>query len=138
MAPLRIVTISLVALGATAALADDLLYRYEGNVLPYDASAGWWLGGGDAAAPLPPRGLCATTCSGGAGKCGLPDAEPLCGHNVPILPDNDDSGHDHANDVAQRLQGIAAEVKIVDLPGLGIGEDVSDWLEAGHMVEDFA
>jgi len=23
------------------ALADDTLYRYEGNVLPYDASAGW-------------------------------------------------------------------------------------------------
>ncbi|MCH7885323.1 MAG: hypothetical protein IIC01_08740, partial [Planctomycetes bacterium] len=41
MAPLRMVTIALVALAASAAFADDLLYRYEADVLPYDPSAGW-------------------------------------------------------------------------------------------------
>lgn len=41
MAPLRIVTMSLVALAASAAFADDLLYRYEGDSFPYDHSAGW-------------------------------------------------------------------------------------------------
>ncbi|MCH9035512.1 MAG: hypothetical protein IID42_13595, partial [Planctomycetes bacterium] len=41
MAPLRMVTITLIALATTAALGDDVLYRYEGDVLPYDESAGW-------------------------------------------------------------------------------------------------
>ena len=32
-------------LALRASLADDVLYRYEGNVLPYDESAGWLWGG---------------------------------------------------------------------------------------------
>jgi len=39
---LRIVAIAIVALSAVgSALADETLYRYEGEVLPHDESAGW-------------------------------------------------------------------------------------------------
>jgi len=41
VAPLRMVTITLIALATTAALGDDVLYRYEGDVFPHDESAGW-------------------------------------------------------------------------------------------------
>jgi hypothetical protein len=35
-----VIVASLIALSA-ASRADDVLYRYEGDVLPYDPSAGW-------------------------------------------------------------------------------------------------
>lgn len=37
-------------------------------------------------------------------------------------------GLEHARDVARRLSGVAADVRIVDLPGEG--KDASDWIEA--------
>ena len=37
--PLAIVTA--LSFAVSASFADDLLYSYEGDVLPYDASAGW-------------------------------------------------------------------------------------------------
>ncbi len=38
-----LVAVLLGALALRASVADDLLYRYEGNVVPYDESAGWIL-----------------------------------------------------------------------------------------------
>ena len=52
-----------------------------------------------------------------------------------ILPDNDQPGRDHAQKVARSLHGIAASVKIVELPDLPAKGDVSDWLDAGGTVE---
>lgn len=79
----------------------------------------------DALAAL---GLVATTNPGGAGKWGrLSGDSPLHGRRVVILPDRDAPGRAHALDVATRLHGRAASVKIIDLPG--DGKDVSDWLE---------
>lgn len=39
------ILVVLVALAPFVCLADDLIYRYEGDVLPYDPSAGWIDGG---------------------------------------------------------------------------------------------
>jgi hypothetical protein len=50
---------------------------------------------------------------------------------VVILPDNDEPGRKHAQQVAATLQGIAASVKIVDLPDLPPKGDVSNWIAAG-------
>ena len=55
-------------------------------------------------------GIVATTNPGGAGKWKHVDDQALCGRKVCILPDNDDAGQDHAEDVAQRLNGRAADV----------------------------
>ncbi|HEX4952679.1 MAG TPA: hypothetical protein VF017_04705 [Thermoanaerobaculia bacterium] len=75
-------------------------------------------------------GLTATTNAGGAGKWNDSYSEVLCGARVVILPDNDTPGKDHARKVARSLQGIAAEVRIVTLPELPSGGDVSDWIAA--------
>lgn len=74
-------------------------------------------------------GLVATTNPGGAGKWSkLSDDSVMAGRLVAILPDRDGPGRRHANDVATRLHGRAAQVRIVELPG--DGKDVSDWIES--------
>ena len=83
------------------------------------------------------EGLTATCCPGGAGKWKhLDDDSALEGHRVVILPDHDDVGHRHAEDVASRLQGRVREVRVLELPDLPEGGDVSDWLDAGHDADD--
>ena len=63
----------------------------------------------------------AATCNpGGAGKWRDGYSRILAGADVIILPDNDSKGNDytgqnHAYDVALKLQGIAARVRLVDL-----------------------
>lgn len=78
-------------------------------------------------------GYIATTNAGGA-KAPWLDAysESLRGRKVCILPDNDDPGRQHADDVAKHLAGIAADVRLLELPGLPEKGDVSDWLAAGN------
>ena len=76
-------------------------------------------------------GLTATTNIGGAGKWRAEYNEPLRGHHVCILPDNDDAGAKHAAEVAASLHGTAASVKVAHLPNLPPKGDVSDYLSAG-------
>jgi hypothetical protein len=80
-------------------------------------------------------GLTATCNVGGAGKWRSDYSEFLRGRPVVILPDADDPGRDHARQVADALSGIAASVRVLEIPGLGAETDVSDWLEAGGTVE---
>jgi putative DNA primase/helicase len=54
---------------------------------------------------------------------------------VVILPDNDQQGRDHAEQVASNLHGVADSVKILALPGLPDKGDISDWLTAGGTKE---
>jgi len=53
-----------------------------------------------------------------------------------ILADNDDAGRKHAQIVARSLRGVAASIKVVDLPGLPAKGDVSDYLDTGHDADD--
>lgn len=76
-------------------------------------------------------GLVATTNVGGAGKWRAEYSEALRGRHVAILPDNDEPGRKHAHEVARALDGIAAGIRIVELPGLPPKGDVSDWIAAG-------
>lgn len=80
-------------------------------------------------------GLVATCNDGGAGKWSDEFNEFLRDRSIVILPDNDEPGRRHAEQIARSLHGIAAGVKIVNLPGLGPKEDVSDWLDAGNEPE---
>ncbi len=59
------------------------------------------------------------------------------GADVVIVPDNDGPGHEYAETVARDLMMVARSVKVVDLPGLGEKEDLTDWIEAGHTREEF-
>lgn len=88
------------------------------------------------------HGLVATTNSGGAGKWPVCERQgdgrylkPLEGRSVVIVPDNDDVGRKHAEEVAGSVQEVAATVKIVHLPVDGQGQDVSDWLDSGGTAD---
>lgn len=84
---------------------------------------------------LAKQGLVGTTNVGGAGKWKSEYSELLKGRRVCILPDNDAPGIKHANQVAESLKGIAAKVKVVQLPTSEKG-DVSDWLADGGTKDD--
>jgi len=76
-------------------------------------------------------GMVATCNPGGAGKWISTFSQALAGANVVILPDADDAGRKHAEDIARSTVGEAQEVRIVDLPGLDNKGDVSRWIELG-------
>jgi putative DNA primase/helicase len=81
-------------------------------------------------------GLNATTCPGGAGKWRAAYTNTLAGYDVVILPDNDDPGRKHAQEVATQLYMAGCSVKIAELPDLPEKGDVSDWLDLGNSIED--
>jgi hypothetical protein len=78
--------------------------------------------------------LCATTVA--SGKWTDDCVEALAGRDCWILEDNDDAGRKKALEAAKLLHPVANSVKIIRLPGLGEGGDVSDWLDAGHTRRD--
>ena len=80
-------------------------------------------------------GLVATTCPMGAGKWRDEYGEALKGRRVAVVPDNDEPGRKHARQVACSLYGKAAEVRVVELPGVRDKGDVSDWLDDGGTAE---
>ena len=63
-------------------------------------------------------GLPATCCRGGAGKWCDELNQYLKDADVVILPDNDDTGRNHAIDVAKKLKGYAKSIIILHLPRL--------------------
>jgi hypothetical protein len=82
-------------------------------------------------------GLDATCSPGGANKW-RPSYTPFfVGADVVILPDNDQPGRDHAQQVAEALHEVAS-VRIVALPDLPPKGDVCDWLDAGHTAEELS
>ena len=81
-------------------------------------------------------GVLATCNAGGAGKWTADHAQYLAGRSVAILPDNDNAGRQHAEQVAALLQGIAKPVRIVNLSDLPPKGDVSDWLASGGTQDE--
>lgn len=76
-------------------------------------------------------GLVATCNAGGAGKWRPHHAKFLQGRDVVILPDNDEAGRKHAEQVRESLAGIARSVRMLELPDLPAKGDVSDWIVSG-------
>jgi hypothetical protein len=75
-------------------------------------------------------GHCATTVA--SGKWTKDCIEALAGRHCIILQDNDEAGRKKAIEAAKALHAVAASTRIVLLPGLPEGGDVSDWFdEAG-------
>ena len=91
---------------------------------------------------LAAAGLCATTNYDGAAaghqkpKWRDSYTAALAGADVVLIPDNDEPGQAHMRHVATALAGKVAEVRWLDLPGLPAKGDVSDWLNAGHTVDE--
>jgi hypothetical protein len=81
-------------------------------------------------------GILATCNHGGAGKWRPEISRWLAGRHVAVVPDNDDQGRSHAGDVARKLAGIAASIRILELPDLPPKGDVSEWLARGGTADD--
>lgn len=84
-------------------------------------------------------GLTATCNAGGASKwkedyTGQLKAAAV--ERVVILPDNDEPGRLHADEIARSCHAAGFLVKVVALPGVPSKGDVSDWLDAGHTKDD--
>ena len=81
----------------------------------------------------------ATTNSGGAGNW-LPEySATFRDADVVIIPDNDQTGRDHANTIGGALIRIAKRIRVLNLsekwPECPDKGDISDWLEAGGTAE---
>jgi hypothetical protein len=76
-------------------------------------------------------GITATCNPMGAGKWKPEFNKYFKGKLVVIIPDNDEPGKKHAQDVAMNLKGIAESIKILGLPDLPEKGDVSDWFLKG-------
>src|SRR5262249_32735406 len=80
-------------------------------------------------------GVPATCNPHGAGKWRYEYAEHFRGATVYVIPDNDNPGRDHAEEVISSLAKVAAKVRRLDLPASPDKGDVSDWLKAGGTAE---
>ena len=96
----------------------------------------WIVEGEKDADRLHGHGLLATTNAGGPGKWYKGCTKAVMGRPVAIIPDNDIPGADHAFKVASALTGVAQSVRVLNLPGVGDGGDVSEWLDQGHTVDE--
>lgn len=82
-------------------------------------------------------GLPATTSPMGAGKWRESYTASLAGaEEVVILPDNDEPGAAHAEQIAASITAANGTAKIVKLAGLPPKGDVSNWLDAGHDIDE--
>ena len=94
----------------------------------------WVVEGEKDADNLHAHGLVATTNPHGPGRWQKSYNVALRGRRVAVIPDNDATGNDHATKVANSLAGVAKSVRIISLPDVGGGVDVSDWMDQGHIV----
>ena len=106
-----------------------VLYRLP-ELLEHDGDA-WIVEGEKDADRLRDEGLPTTCNPGGAGKWRDEYVAALAGRDVVVIPDNDDVGRAHAQQVAASLHGVATSVRVVELDGLPVGGDVSTWLDQG-------
>jgi len=107
-----------------------VLYRLPELLAADPSEVAFIVEGEKDADSLAALGLTATTNPLGAKKWScLSDDSALHGRRVGVIPDRDDVGREHALDVATRLHGKAADVRIVELPD-GHGKDASDWIES--------
>jgi RecA-family ATPase len=106
-----------------------VLYRLQ-ELLSYPDATVFVCEGEKDADRIADFGQCATTVA--SGKWTDECLKPLAGRDVVILEDNDEAGRKKALEAATLLHGIVSTVRVVQLPGLSDGGDVSDWLDSGR------
>jgi len=86
-------------------------------------------------------GFVATTFVSGAGKWREEYLEYFRDADVVLIPDNDTPGLKGMTEIATKLHGTAARIRMLELPGLGTrqekhGKDFSDWIELEGNTSD--
>jgi hypothetical protein len=85
---------------------------------------------------LAEHGLNATCSPMGAGKWREEYNSAFTNRSVVILPDNDEPGENHAQQVFDFLSKVTPAIQILHLPCLREKEDVFDWFAQGHTAEE--
>jgi putative DNA primase/helicase len=125
-------------------------FEPKGFLPQHPTEAGAWANGFASEERVPLRGALPRPAPGrgAAWREGLRQAlggrpaDDDHGRRREVLPqacrhlDNDDDGRAYAAEVAGSLVAVGAGVRLVELPGLPAKGDVSDWLDAGHTVEE--
>jgi hypothetical protein len=86
-------------------------------------------------------GFPATTAPGGASAWRDEYADMLVSAGVKTVycfRDNDDPGLKYQRAAAASCLARGLTVKLIELPGVGLKEDVSDWIKAGHTEKELA
>ena len=96
----------------------------------------WVVEGEKDADRLRGLGLVATTSPMGANKWRAHHTREMRGRQVAVIPDNDEAGISHAEKIAAAVWEVGTNVKVLNLPELPDKGDVSDWLDAGHTVDE--
>ncbi len=104
-----------------------VLYRWP-ELLKYPDGTVFFTEGEKDADRVASLELCVTTVAWGkwTDEC----VKAFAGRDVLILEDNDTAGHKRALAAATALFGTASTIRIVQLPDLPDGGDVSDWFDA--------
>lgn len=76
--------------------------------------------------------LIATTNPNGATNWKPEYNQTFASRHVAVLTDNDDKGRTRGAMLARELGLVAASVRLVELPGLRVNGDVTDWLQDGN------
>lgn len=90
----------------------------------------------DALATIWPGPIVATV-TGAEGNPGPEALLALRGRPVVWWPDNDGPGRAHAERLARRSVGVAAAVRILEVPGLPAKGDAADYVAAGRTAVEF-
>jgi 5S rRNA maturation endonuclease (ribonuclease M5) len=83
--------------------------------------------------------LVATCNPQGAGKWHFVEEcarKALQGRHVVVIADADEAGRDHARQVSQWAQSVAASIRVLHLYADDSKRDVSDWLDEGHTIDE--
>ena len=75
------------------------------------------------------------TVTGAASAPSVAVLEALRGHHVILWPDADDAGRQHMQRIAERLEGIAASLRLLTWPDAPEHGDAADLLRAGSSAE---
>jgi len=82
------------------------------------------------------EGLAATCNVSGAGKWRDEYSPLLTDRRVVLIPDNDEPGRAHMNQVAASLQRYTSQIHWFEPPGVPEKGDISDWFDAGHTAAE--
>ena len=75
------------------------------------------------------EGLYCTTVVGGAGKWRSEYEKYFLAAEVILIPDNDDAGFRGVQRIAGKISSVSKSIKIMPLPGIREGGDLSDWFD---------
>lgn len=95
-----------------------------------------WVEGPKDAETLIKRGFCATTGAHGANGWRAEYAQYFRGRTIYGLRDNDEAGLKLRESMERDTTPVAKSVYRVELPGLAEKEDVTDWFNKGHTLNE--